>query len=221
MIHPNTLKFLKDLNQNNNKPWFDDNKAAYEFAKNDFLEFVKEIITGIEKFDKSFQMSNLDAKKCINRIFRDVRFSKDKTPYKTTMFAMINIEGRKSQKASYYLQIQPGNSFAGGGAYMPMAPELKKFRDEIDYNFKEWEGIVKNENFLKFYQRGVQSYESLIRSPKDYDPDSQAIEYLKMKGFHATSELTDQTLTFEKAINTILVNFKIINPMLDFLNRGL
>ncbi len=220
MIHNDTLKFLRELSLNNNKAWFDSQKELFEFAKNDFLNFVSQICEGIAKFDKDLQINTVDPKKCINRIYRDVRFSKDKTPYKTTMFAMINFEGRKSQKASYYLQIQPGDSFIGGGAYMPMAPDLKAFRQEIDYNFKEWQGIIGSENFKKFYPKGVEAYDRLVKAPKDFDAESPAIEYLKLKGYHAVSRLSDSTLTSNKAVDTVLVHCKIIHPMLAFLNKG-
>jgi uncharacterized protein (TIGR02453 family) len=220
MIHSNTFAFLNGLSQNNNKPWFDQNKESFEVAKVDFQKFVQDIISGLAKFDKNFVTNIVDAKTCINRIYRDVRFSKDKTPYKTTFFAMINVEGRKSQKASYYLQIQPGNSFVGGGAYMPQPADLKMFRQEIDYNFKEWEAILSTENFKRFFFDGVKAYDTLSKAPKDFENDNPAIEYLKMKGYHAVANISDKTLLSENALNTILVHLKVINPMLDFLNRG-
>ncbi len=120
MIQQSTLKFLAALKENNNKEWFDENRKAYELAKNDFLEFTNQLINGISKFDDAIFKANLEPKKCISRLNRDVRFSNDKSPYKTNFFAMINQGGKKSNLVCYYMQLQPGNSFIGGGVYMPM-----------------------------------------------------------------------------------------------------
>jgi uncharacterized protein (TIGR02453 family) len=136
MLQSSTLQFLQSLQKNNNKPWFDENRKKYESAKENFAEFVEALINGIAAFDPTIQ--NLTAKNCMFRINRDVRFSKDKSPYKTNMGASISKGGKKINLAGYYFHCEPGKSFAAGGFYMPMAPELAKIRQEIDYNFKEW-----------------------------------------------------------------------------------
>jgi uncharacterized protein (TIGR02453 family) len=221
MIQAATLKFLKDLKKNNTKEWFDDNRKSYENAKDDFLEFTQQIISGVEKFDDNILKANLDTKKCISRLNRDVRFSKDKSPYKTNFFAMINQGGKKSNLACYYLQLQPGNSFNGGGVYMPMPPDLQKFRQEIDYNFKEWKTVIENKTFKKVYEKGIQSPETLSRPPKGYEETNPAIEYLKMKGFFTMNQLTDEVLQSKACIKTVLQNFQTAKPVIDFLNRAL
>jgi uncharacterized protein (TIGR02453 family) len=221
MIQAATLKFLKDLKKNNVKEWFDDNRKAYENAKDDFIEFTQQLINGVSKFDNAILQAQLDPKKCITRLNRDVRFSKDKSPYKTNFFAMINQGGKKSNLACYYLQLQPGNSFTGGGVYMPMPPELQKFRQEIDYNFKEWINIVESKSFKKVFTKGIQSPETLSRPPKGFEETNPAIEYLKMKGFFTTNQLTDEILQSKTCIKTILQNFETAKPAIDFLNRAL
>ncbi len=221
MIQASTLKFLKDLKKNNAKEWFDNNRKAYENAKNDFLDFTHQLINGVAKFDNNILSANLDPKKCIKRLNRDVRFSNDKSPYKTNFFAMINQGGKKSNMACYYLQLQPNGSFAGGGVYMPIPPDLQKFRQEIDYNFAAWQNIVENKSFKKMFEKGIQSPDTLSRPPKNFDAESSAIEYLKMKGYFTMNQITDEVLQSKTCIKSILQNFETTKPVIDFLNSAL
>ncbi len=219
MIQTSTLKFLKDLKKNNTKEWFDDNRKVYENAKNDFLEFTQHLINGVSKFDNNILKANLEPKNCITRLNRDVRFSNDKSPYKINFFAMINQGGKKSNMACYYLQLQPNSSFTGGGVYMPMPPDLQKFRQEIDYNFKEWQNIVENKSFKKVYEKGIQSPDTLSRPPKGFEESNPAIEYLKMKGYFTMNQITDEVIQSKNCIKIILQNFETAKPVIDFLNR--
>ncbi len=124
MIQPSTLKFLKELKKNNHKEWFDANRKKYEEAKADFTASVQHIIHEFCKTDTT--LSSLNAKDCLFRINRDVRFAKDKSPYKTNLAASINAGGKKSTKAGYYIHIEPGQNFVGGGIWQPMPDDLKK-----------------------------------------------------------------------------------------------
>ena len=134
---------------------------------------------------------------------------------------MVSKNGKKSNDAAYYFQLEPEQSFAGGGVYMPMPPELYKFRQEIDYNFEEFTKIVGNKSFKKLFTTGVQSPDNLVRVPKGFEEDSPAITYLKMKGFYAASNITDEVLQSKNAVKTVLQHFERIKPMCDFLNRAL
>lgn len=221
MIQATTLQFLKDLKNNNHKEWFDDNRKAYESAKKDFLNFTQTLIDGLGKFDQSIAEANLEAKNCILRLNRDVRFSKDKSPYKTNFFAMINRGGRKSNYACYYLQLQPENTFVGGGVYMPMPPELQQFRQEIDYNFEEWKSILNNPSFQNIFPDGVQSPETLSRPPKGFEENNPAIEYLKMKGFYTWKPISDAEIQAQNATEGILKGFECTQPLINFLNKAL
>jgi len=137
MLQPATIKFLKDLKKNNNKPWFEKNKTIYLDAKEDIEQFVLQVIEGMGKIDPD--ITSLQPKDCIFRIYRDVRFSKDKTPYKTNMGASFNKGGKKVPTAGYYFHCEPGGqNMVGGGLWMPMPPHLAKVRQEIDYSFDEW-----------------------------------------------------------------------------------
>ena len=218
MLQHSTIQFLQSLQKNNNKPWFDENRKKYESAKENFAAFVDALIIGIEAFDPGIQ--NLTAKNCMFRINRDVRFSKDKSPYKTNMGASISKGGKKINLAGYYFHFEPGKSFAAGGFYMPMAPELAKIRQEIDYNFKEWTSIVESKNFKKHFPGGVEGIEILSRPPKGYEADNPAIEYLKMKGFIVSKPVSNDELMEKNTLKSVLKTFEAMKPMLDFLNRA-
>jgi len=179
MLQPATLKFLKDLSKNNHKEWFDANRGKYETAKADFLQLVEKIITDFCNKDK--QIGALDAKRCLFRINRDIRFSKDKTPYKTNLGASFEKGGRISPFACYYLHIEPGNkSFIAGGFYSPEAPDLKKIRKEIEFFHDDLEEIVNEPNFKKqFGDLNRSESNSLKTAPKGFEKDHPAIEFLK------------------------------------------
>jgi len=143
MINTETLKFLKALEKNNNKEWFDLNRKTYEQAKANYLDFVGEVLGRMKKIDTS--LTDLEPKCCVFRINRDVRFSKNKAPYKTNMGASFSKGGKKVQCAGYYFHLEPGASFIGGGFWMPMAPELNKIRQEIDYGFEAVNKIIQQD----------------------------------------------------------------------------
>lgn len=221
MIQKTTLDFLKELKKNNAKEWFDAHRADYEAARQDFLDLVQQLITGISEFDQGVADAHLEPKKCIMRINRDIRFSKNKDPYKTTFFAAINEGGKKSNKALYYFQLQPGASFGGGGVYRPPNPDLNKFRQEIDYNFGEWKGIVGGEPFRKAFPNGLETPASLVRTPKGFADDSPALEYLKMKGYFTKHDLSDANLKSKNLVSDVLESYRAVKPLVDFLNRAL
>jgi uncharacterized protein (TIGR02453 family) len=220
MITKQTLKFLKDLKANNNKVWFDANRASYDLAKENYLNFIDAIILELCKVDPAIAAADLTAKKCVTRINRDVRFSKDKSPYKTNFGAMINKDGKKGMGSGYYVHIEDGSCFVAGGMYMPMPPQLAKIRQEIDYNFKEFDKIVSNKIFHNNTDNGLQSYEQLVRPPKGYTDDNPALEYLKMKGFIATKAISVNEIQDADGIKVAKNAFKAIKPLVDFLNRA-
>ncbi len=149
MLQPATLKFLKDLKKSNHKDWFEAHRKNYEAAKENFASLVTQIITKHGKTDT--EIASLKASDCMFRINRDVRFSKDKSPYKTNFGASINRGGKKSIFSGYYFHCEPeGNSFAGGGLWMPAAETLKKVRQEVDYNFDEFKKIINNKKICLF-----------------------------------------------------------------------
>lgn len=221
MLAKTTLKFLTDLKKNNNKPWFDANRKAYEAAKADFAALADAVIAATAKFDPP--IGDLKAKDCTFRINRDVRFSKDKSPYKTNMGASFNRGGKKISGAGYYFHCQPGGgSFIAGGIYMPMPPDLAKMRQEVDYNWKEFQKIIKAKAFKDVYGDLEKTGEmTLSRPPKGYEAGNPAIEYIKLKSFIGTGKMSDAQLTSNDLVKTVVNGFKAAYPLIQFINHAL
>lgn len=220
MIQPSTITFLKNLKKNNNKAWFDQNKDKYLSARTDFTIFVNDLLEKMVSFDPD--MKDLEAKNCMFRINRDVRFSKNKTPYKINLSASFSRGGKKAIYAGYYFHLQPGNgSFAGGGLWMPESAELKKVRQEIDYNFPEFKKIINAPAFKKnFGELEREEGQVLVNIPKGYDKENVAGEYLKLKSFVATRFLPDEVITQPGLAKEVTQSFKALAPFLKFLNRS-
>lgn len=209
------LSFLSELKANNNKEWMDANRGAYLQAKADFEALVDALLQNLQAFDAD--LDGVTAKDCTFRINRDIRFSKDKSPYKHNFGASIAEGGKKSLNAGYYLHIQPGNeSFIGGGLYMPPGEQLKKIRQEIDYNAPELLKIVSTKDFKQTYGR-IQG-EKLARAPKGYDPHHPNIEFLKLKSHVALHKLSDEDISSPNLIENITHKCQVLKPFLDFLN---
>ncbi len=220
MLTSSTLIFLKTLNSNNNKEWFNANRQQYEIAKEDMNALVSKILLSFSPIDKDIKL--LSVKDCLFRINRDMRFSKDKSPYKTNLGAFFVRGGKKSNFAGYYLHIEPDKSFVGGGLYMPMADVLKKVRQEIDYNVNEFKNIVEGKKFKSFYTQGLEMEKfSLANAPKGYEKGQPGIEYLKLKSFVATKSLTDEDLTSSTVLKKITKAFEALMPMVQFFNRAI
>lgn len=219
MLQNEILVFLENLKENNYKEWFDTNRKRYDSVKKNITEFTADVIKKYASIDES--IAHLQAKDCLFRINRDVRFSSDKSPYKTNIGISINKGGKKFNLAGYYIHIQPNESFIGGGIYMPMPPELKKVREEIDYNFEKFKQIVENPAFIQNYGSLTSEGMSLTRVPKGYEADNPAAEFLKLKGFIATRKLTDEEVLADDFIKTVCKDFEILKPLIDFLNQAL
>ncbi|MFC2128522.1 DUF2461 domain-containing protein, partial [Bacteroidota bacterium] len=205
-----------DLRENNTRDWFHANKADYQSAKLKFEEITNILIPEIQKMDS--QLVGISAKNSIFRIFRDVRFSKDKSPYKTNMGSFFVKGGRNSGNAGYYLHVEPGSSFLGGGIYMPASDVLKKIRSEI-YNFTdEYKKIISNKNFIKNF-KDVQG-EKLKLSPKGFPKDFTDIELLKFKSYTLMYHIPDDFLQDERYIQNIIKVFKEMKEFNHFLNRA-
>lgn len=219
MFQPATIKFLKDLKKNNQKPWFEKNKPVYLDAKADFESFVGLLLQELTKFNS--ELSSLQIKDCVFRIYRDVRFSKNKEPYKPNMGAFMNPGGKKINKAGFYFHLEPGQSFIAGGLYMPEPEALAKVRQEIDYNFAGWKKITGTAAFKKQFTKGVEGIETLSRPPKGYEADNPAIDYLKMKSFIVSRPLPDSSLSSKTLLKELMQTYKAMKPMIDFLNTAI
>jgi uncharacterized protein (TIGR02453 family) len=221
MLHTATIRFLKNLKKNNNKPWFDAHRKDYELAKADFSDFIQQVIDQHGKKDASIK--NLVAKDCLFRINRDIRFSKDKSPYKTNFGASINKAGKSAwNSAGYYFHLEPGGSFTGGGIYMPPPDALKKLRQEIDYNFDEFKKLVTAKKFRAVYGDLDKSKEFLLsRVPKGYEPGNPAAVFLKLKSYIAMVEIKDADLTSKDLLKKTTTAFEVLLPLIGFINNSM
>ena len=218
MLQSSTIQFLKLLKKNNNKDWFDKNRKLYEAAKADYLIFVTNVLQEIQAFDNT--LMELQPKQCVFRLNRDVRFSKNKDPYKTNFGASFSKGGKKIQCAGYYFHLEPGANFIGGGLWMPMAPDLNKVRQEIDYCFKEFSSVLKKSIFKTTYG-DLDSSAKLVRPPKGFEIENPAIEYLKLKSFVVTRSIPDAALIDKFLVKNVVKDFKTIAPLVHFLNRAI
>lgn len=219
MLQPSTLTFLRQLKRHNEKPWFDAHKDQYLAAKTDFDELVQQIITTYGLTDPD--IGTLQVKDCVFRIYKDVRFSKDKTPYKTHLAAGFNRGGKKAHYPGFYFHAEPGgNTFCGGGIWRPAGPELKKIRQEIDYNYEEFLSIIQGKKFSRMFGK-LEDADSLMRPPQGYDENNSAIEYLKMRNYITGIPFTDADLTSSNLLKKIVSAFTTMKPFIDFLGRAL
>lgn len=211
-----SLDFLKALSEHNDKSWMDENRKLYETEKKSFEAFVSALIGEISVFDPA--IGDLAPKDCIFRLNRDIRFSKDKSPYKTNFGAAMAIGGKKSNKAAYYIHIEPGKSFLGGGIWMPEAPVLKNIRQEIDYGFEDFQKLIKAKAFTSHFKQ--MDGDKLSRAPKGYEEDNPAIEYLKHKSFTVGKPLTDKEVAHKDFVQHCAEAFAAMKPFIDFLNQS-
>jgi len=214
-----TIKFLKALKKNNNKEWFDKHKSQYLEAKAEYEDLVGRLIAIISKFDKKIN-PGLKVKDCVFRIYKDVRFSKDKTPYKTNMGADISAGGKKASMPGYYFHFEPGNSFLAAGSHMPAPEQLTAIRQEIDYNGDKLEKILKSKSYSK-YCKGLDDYDRLVTSPKGYAKDHKHIELLKNKSFLAFHPIPEKYLTSKQLDKYAGEGFKAMLPLVEFLREAI
>ena len=220
MLQLSTVGFLKNLAKNNDKSWFDAHRTQYDAARADYCQFIEQLISKISQFDN--EVEELEAKNCLFRINRDVRFSKDKSPYKTNFGASISKGGKKSGYAGYYFHLEPGKSFFGGGIWMPEADKVKKIRQEIDYCFDEFKGILKQRAFQSVYKDLYTGEDSkLSRIPQGFEKDNPAGEYLKLKSWLATMEIPDTQLVSKTLLADTVKAAKALMPLNRFLNRAI
>lgn len=217
MLQKETIKFLEDLKKNNDREWFEANRKSYEAAHQDFIQFVSALIQRVGKWEEGIKKQN--AKDCIFRIYRDVRFSKNKDPYKTHFGAWMNARGKKSESAGYYFHLEPGNTFLAGGVYMPPAAELKAIRQEIDYNLDDFESILNDKDFKKYF--GTLGGDKLKTAPKDYPKDHPGIEWLKHKDFIMEHHFTGDEVLADDLAEKCEQIFKAMVPLNTFMNEAL
>ena len=217
VIEKSTLEFLADLKLNNYKEWFHKNRDRYEDARDNYESFAQAVIDEISVFDPL--LKGLEARSCTYRINRDIRFSNDKTPYKSHLGAFI-VKGGKNNGdrfAGYYLHVEPGgNSMIAGGAYIPPAPWLSAIREKIDDRGEELVRIITDREFVRTF--GEIEGEKLKSAPKGYPKDHPFIEFLKLKSFLVSKMFTDNEVTGKELFGKVIEACIVMKPLNDFLN---
>jgi uncharacterized protein (TIGR02453 family) len=208
------LDFLEGLQKNNNKPWFEEHRSSYERARVHYEAFIDQVIVG---FGSVEDLGGITAKDCVMRIYRDLRFSKDKSPYKRSMAASIGPGGKRSTRLSYYLHIEPpDSSIIAGGLYAPDSSQIIKFREAVDRNPKPFKAVINNKVFKQTF--GDIQGEKLKTVPKGYERDHPEIELLRMKEVVAIEHLTDAQVLSPKFGDHVVEAFTAMKPFLDYLN---
>lgn len=216
-VQQSTLNFLSDLKRHNDRDWFIKNRKRYEEAKTNFESFVQAVIDEISDFDPI--LKGLEVKSCTYRINRDIRFSNDKTIYKTHLGAFIVRGGKKNgdRFAGYYVHVEPGNnSMIAGGAYLPPMPWLSAIREKINEQGDNLLEIIRNKDFVKYF-REIEG-EKLKSAPKGYPRDHPYIELLKLKSYLVVNMISDKEITGKECFNLIIGASRAMKPLNDFLN---
>jgi uncharacterized protein (TIGR02453 family) len=211
------LDFLTELSYNNTREWFELNKPLYNKVKADFENFVNEIIAEIQRFDPS--LGSLQAKDCTFRIYRDVRFSHDKSPYKTNIGAFMAKGGRKSSGSGYYLHIEPGKSFVGGGIYMPGPEVLKNIRREIYFNPAAFRSVIEESEFKKIFGK-LSEEDRLKRPPRDFPADYPDMDLLMYKSYVCGHTLSDHDIVSAGLTERVTRAFRAMKELNLFLNKA-
>lgn len=214
MLNKSIYKFLLELRENNNRDWFHANKKSYDQAKNDFELFVALTIEQIKTIDP--RISGLQAKDCIFRIFRDTRFSENKTPYKTNFGAFLSSGGRKSRSGGYYIHIEPEACFLGGGCYRPAPNVLRAIREDIFHKPMDLKKIINSNEFTKHFPELYG--DKLKTAPRGYPKDFKHIDLLNYKNYAVGKMIPDQTANSDLFSNEIEKTFKALYPLNQYLN---
>lgn len=220
MLSKDTLQFLEDLKANNNREWFLENKKRYETFKKDYHQLVSDFLDAMKPLDSSLEM--LEVKNCTFRINRDIRFSKDKTPYKTHLGVWLSSGSKGLNRAGYYVHIEKGASFIAGGFYMPEAEDLKKVRKEIAFFHEDLEAILNEKNFKREFVDFDRNERSLLKNPpRGYERDHPAIELLKLKSFETSQKFDISEVTQKDFVTKMSQKLILLKPLVNFMNRAL
>lgn len=210
-IQPSTLQFLKDLSANNNREWFQANKARYEAALANMKQFAQAVENVLEETD-------LLETATLFRIYRDVRFSKDKSPYKNN-FGLGLSRATKRLRGGYYLQVEPGASFVGGGFWQPNAEDLKRIRAEFAMDDQPIREIMADARFQQYF--GMLQGEELKTAPSGIDKNHPAIDLLRKKGFVVKRNFTDEQVTSDQFLQEVNQSFQAMRPYFDYMSMVL
>jgi uncharacterized protein (TIGR02453 family) len=220
MLSKDTLQFLDDLKANNNRDWFLENKKRYEAFKKDYQQLVADLLDAMKPMDPSLEM--LEVKNCTFRINRDIRFSKDKTPYKSHLGIWLSSGAKGLNRSGYYIHLEKGASFIAGGLYCPESEDLKKMRKEIAFFYDDLEAILAEKDFKsEFGDFDRNEKDTLKNPPRGYDKEHPAIELLKLKSFEASQKIDFSAASKKDFVAVMSQKLIALKPLNDFINRAL
>ncbi|MBL7912696.1 MAG: DUF2461 domain-containing protein [Bacteroidia bacterium] len=211
-IKPSNFEFLKLIKKNNDRDWFNAHKDRYINELKNIELFADALLIEINKHDV---IETVSGKKSLHRIYRDVRFSKDKTPYNSHWGGSFK-RATKARRGSYYFHLEPGNSFVAGGFWGPEPSDLKRIRDEFAYDAKSFRAILKNKNFVNTF--GTLKGEQIKTTPKGFDADDKAIDLFRYKQFLLIKKFTDKEVLSTDFVKTLNTTFKQMRPFLDYMS---
>ena len=209
IIEKSTFEFLNQLAENNNRDWFTENKKQFTAAQQNVKDFYTELQTNLNKHD------DIDKLK-VFRIYRDVRFSKDKTPYKTNFGGSFH-RRKPELRGGYYLHISPGDSFVAGGFWQPAKEDLLRIRKELEMDADELRDILKTPDFVKHFKGRLEGDE-LKTAPKGFDKQHPDIDLIRKKDFVAIRKFTDKEVLSDNFINEVSASFKALRPYFDYMS---
>ena len=212
-IQPSTLKFLEELAKNNDRDWFNDHKDSYILGYDNICNFVGQLLIEMNKHD---HLENESAKKCLYRIYNDVRFSKDKAPFKTRFAAGFR-RATKFKRGGYYLNISPGNNYLACGFFNPNTEDLKRIRQDIEYNFEEWNTVLNSKTIQENF--GNLSGNKVLTAPRGFNKDHEAIELIRYKQFILRHDFTDQEVISPGFLISVNNVFKSVRPFFDHMSE--
>lgn len=212
------LSFLTELARNNDREWFNQHKGSYQDSLESFRDFTALLIAGIVQFDPA--LNGRDPRDSIFRIYKDVRFSRDKSPYKTHFGAWMSKGGRKSADAGYYFHLEPGKSFSAAGVWMPPREELNLIRQEIYYDPAAYLKVIGNPLVRERYERGGRE-DMLKKGPAGFPGDFEHMEELKYKHYVFSRDYSDREVLSKDFHRLVVDDFRGLYPLVDYLNRAM
>jgi uncharacterized protein (TIGR02453 family) len=221
VIDAKTFDFLHDITENNTKEWFEGHRAAYNDVLANLTDVSLALISGFDKENVGFAAANPDPRRTISRIHRDMRFAKPGKPrFKSEFFLMFKAPAAAPAIAGFYLHVEPGNVYFGGGAFTPQRPELTRIRKRLSNSYEKWLAVVESEPMKRMFPHGLTSPGNVKIAPQGYDPDDPAIEYLRMKGYCANRPMTMARVQESDSITDVVETFRTVRPLVDYLNEA-
>jgi uncharacterized protein (TIGR02453 family) len=218
MIDAKTFDFLTDITENNTKEWFEDHRDAYNDVLANLTSVAEAVIAAYDAESPGFANANPNPRATISRIYRDLRFAKPGKPrYKSDFFLTFKPAG-DPLVAGYYLHVEPGNVYSGGGAFTPQRPELNRIRERLAGSYEKWLSVVESTPMQTMFPHGLTSPEDLKIAPKGYDPEDPAIAYLRMKGYCANRPMTMARSKQAAALGDVIESFVTVRPLVEYLN---